>query len=61
MKEPHLHSGIPRHALEAFARSLLPDIRAFYESEEGRPEFTERKKQQQEHQKQKENGPNEAR
>ena len=62
MKEPRLHSGIPRHVLESFARCLLPDIRAFYASEEGRREFAEwKKKQQQEQQEQKENDPDEAR
>lgn len=44
MKEPRLHSGIPRHVLESFARCLLPDIRAFYASEEGRREFEEWKR-----------------
>ena len=61
LKEPRLHSGIPRHVLESFARCLLPDIRAFYASEEGRREFAEWKKKQQEQQEQKENGPVEAR
>ena len=61
MKEPRLYSGIPRHVLESFARCLLPDIQAFYESEEGQREFAEWKKKQQEQQKQKENGPDEAR
>ena len=41
MKEPRLHSGIPRHVLESIARCLLPDIQAFYESEEGQREFEE--------------------
>ena len=61
MKEPRLHSGIPRHVLESFARCLLPDIQAFYASEEGRREFAEWKKKQQEQQNQKENDPDEAR
>ena len=62
LKEARLHSGIPRHVLESFARCLLPDILAFYASEEGRREFEEwKKKQQQEQQEQKENGPDEAR
>ena len=39
MKEPRLHSGIPRHVLESIARCLLPDIQAFYESEEGQREI----------------------
>ena len=60
MKEPRLHSGILRYVLESFARCLLPDIQAFYASEEGRREFEEWKKKQQQ-QEQKENGPDEAR
>ena len=47
--------------LESFARCLLPDIQAFYASEEGRREFAEWKKKQQGQQEQKENGPDEAR
>lgn len=47
MKEPPSHSKIPRHELEALARCLLPDIRAFYKSEEGQREFAEWKKRQQ--------------
>jgi len=39
MKPPTLQSNIPRHELEALARCLLPDILAFYESEEGQREF----------------------
>ena len=46
MKEPRLHSGIPRHVLESIVRCLLPDIQAFYESEEGQREFAEWKAQQ---------------
>ena len=33
------HSGIPEHEIENIARILLPDILAFYESEEGQREF----------------------
>ena len=29
------NSGIPQHEIENIARILLPDILAFYESEEG--------------------------
>ena len=32
-------SGIPQHEIENIARIMLPDIRAFYESKEGRREF----------------------
>ncbi len=38
-------SGIPTHAIESIARVLLPDILAYYESEEGQQAFTEWKKQ----------------
>lgn len=33
------NSGIPQHVIEAIARCILPDIQAFYESEEGQKEF----------------------
>ena len=39
-------SGIPEHAIEAVARVLLPDILAYYESEEGQRAFAAWKKQQ---------------
>lgn len=48
MKEPKLQSGLPRHELEALARCLLPDILAFFESDEGRREFEEWKNRQDE-------------
>lgn len=48
MKAPPLQSGIPRHELEALARCLLPDIQAFFESEEGQREFAEWQKKQKE-------------
>ena len=52
-KEVHLggrkkltnNTGIPQHRIEAIARCILPDILAFYESEEGQREFAEWKKQ----------------
>lgn len=34
-------TGIPLHEVEALARILLPQIQAFFESEEGQREFTE--------------------
>lgn len=40
-------TGIPRHEVEALARVLLPEIQAFFESEEGQREFAEWKAQQQ--------------
>ena len=39
-------TGIPYHEVEALARVLLPEIQAFFESEEGQKEFTEWKEQQ---------------
>ena len=35
------HSGIPQHEIEHIARCILPDILAYYESEEGQREFRE--------------------
>ena len=35
------NSGIPQHEIENIDRVLLPDILAFYESEEGQWEFAE--------------------
>ncbi|RGQ40209.1 hypothetical protein DWY99_08430 [[Clostridium] leptum] len=35
------NSGIPQYAIENIARILLPDILAYYESEEGQREFAE--------------------
>ena len=39
------NTDIPQHQIEAIARCILPDILAFYESEEGQREFFEWKKQ----------------
>ena len=39
------NTTIPQHQIEAIARCILPDILAFYESEEGQREFSEWKKQ----------------
>lgn len=33
--------NIPKHELESLARCFLPDIQAFFESEEGRKEYEE--------------------
>ena len=41
------NSGIPQHVIENIARYLMPDILAFYESEEGQKEFAAWKAQQQ--------------
>ena len=40
-------TGIPYHEVEALARVLLPEIQAFFESEEGQREYAEWKVQQQ--------------
>ena len=37
-------TNIPQHKIEAIARCILPDILAFYESEEGQREFAEWKR-----------------
>jgi hypothetical protein len=39
------NTDIPQHSIEAIARCIMPDILAFYESEEGQREFAEWKKQ----------------
>ena len=39
------NTDIPQHSIEATARCIMPDILAFYESEEGQREFAEWKKQ----------------
>ena len=46
-KKPDDHgTGIPLHEVEALARILLPQIQAFFESEEGQREFAEWKEKQ---------------
>ena len=35
------NSGIPQHEIKHIARCILPDILAYYESEEGQQEFRE--------------------
>lgn len=46
-KKPYDHgTGIPYQEVEALARVLLPEIQAFFESEEGQREFAEWKVQQ---------------
>ena len=39
------NSDIPQYAIETVARCLLPDIIAYFESEEGQREFAEWKRQ----------------
>ena len=43
---PETKSGIPKYVLESLAKTFLPDIIAFYESEEGQREFQEWKQEQ---------------
>ena len=38
---PETKSGVPKYELEILARAFLPDIIAFYESEEGQRKFQE--------------------
>lgn len=40
-------TGIPYHEVEALARILLPEIQAFFESENGQREFAEWKTKRQ--------------
>ena len=42
------NTDIPQQRIEAIARCIMPDILAFYESEEGQREFAEWKKQREE-------------
>ena len=39
-EKANYNTTIPQHQIEAIARCILPDILAFYESEEGQREFT---------------------
>lgn len=39
------NTTIPQHQIEAIARCILPDILAFYESDEGQKEFDKWKEQ----------------
>lgn len=40
------NTSIPQHTIESIARRLLPDIMAYYQSEEGQREFVEWKEKQ---------------
>lgn len=53
-KKPINRTNIPQYQVEAIARCLLPDILAFFESEEGQREFAQWKKEQEEKEKEKE-------
>lgn len=39
------NTNIPQYKIEAIARCIMPDILAFYESEDGQKEFAEWKAQ----------------
>jgi hypothetical protein len=39
------NTNIPQYKVEAIARCIMPDILAFYDSEEGQREFAEWKRQ----------------
>ena len=45
MKTKDYGTGIPQYAMESLARCLLPEIQKFFESEEGKREFEEWKKE----------------
>ncbi len=40
------NTNIPQYKIEAIARCIMPDILAYYESEDGQREFEEWKKEQ---------------
>ena len=45
-KKPVNNSDIPQHIIESIARCILPDIIAYYETEEGQRQFQEWKAMQ---------------
>jgi len=45
IKKKGYGTKIPRHEIEALARCLLPEIQAFFQSEDGKKEFEEWKRQ----------------
>ena len=45
-KKPVNNSGIPQHIIESIARCILPDIIAYYETEEDQRQFQEWKTMQ---------------
>ncbi|ADU26491.1 hypothetical protein [Ethanoligenens harbinense] len=46
MAKKAAHSEIPDYEIEALARSLLPEIQKYFESEQGKREFAEWKTRQ---------------
>ena len=51
IKKKDYGTGIPRHEIEALARCLLPEIQKYFESEEGKEEFSQWKREQENKQK----------
>ncbi len=47
-KNPH-DIELPQSIIESFAKFLVPEIRKFYDSEQGQKEFAEWQKRQNEH------------
>ena len=45
-RKPVNNSGIPQNIIESIARCILPDIIAYYETEEGQRQFQEWKAMQ---------------
>lgn len=43
-RERRAECNVPKHVLQAIVDDMMPDIRAFFESEEGKREFEEWKK-----------------
>lgn len=54
------NTNIPQHAIESIARRLLPDIMAYYQSEEGQREFAEWKSEQENRKTSKDNNSGES-
>ncbi|MBR4291425.1 MAG: hypothetical protein IKT52_12435 [Oscillospiraceae bacterium] len=55
-KKPVNNSGIPQHIIESIARCILPDIIAYYATEEGQRQFQEWKAMQEAEQTEGKNG-----
>ena len=55
-KKPVNNSGIPQHIIESIARCILPDIIAYYETEEGQRQFQDWKAMQEAEQPEGKNG-----
>ena len=55
-RKPVNNSGIPQHIIESIARCILPDIIAYYETEEGQRQFQEWKTMQEAEQTEGKNG-----